>query len=255
MDELLLSELDEKIVACLSSSHSHVRAASANAVVHLKKAWRLRELDRDMAVFRGITAEEEAATAIIVCLQELRYRNAEKLRRRDHVHKLSVYPFFMMINNHFAGLTPQPEVRFRVKEAETEHPQLTIQIKTPAGWAEPIPPLNFAIFEDRKEGPRYDFRREIQGFLEHNGLADYRVHLKQVAQLRNQLLYANYEGRPEVVGDVSPQLLVMRDHVFALLRALCLIFPQRDHGLFVQQALDAFLAAVEGIDYETLVQS
>lgn len=45
-----------------------VRHCSRSAFVHLRKAWRLHGVDDEMSAFRAITAEEEAATALITDL-------------------------------------------------------------------------------------------------------------------------------------------------------------------------------------------
>jgi hypothetical protein len=73
------------------------RHAAFNALRHISKAWDLRNLDREMAVFRSFCAEEEAATAIFHALRRLRYPGAERLKHRDHVQKAAVMPFLWMV--------------------------------------------------------------------------------------------------------------------------------------------------------------
>ena len=77
------------------------RHAAFNALRHISKAWDLRNLDREMAVFRSFCAEEEAATAIFHALRRLRYPGAERLKHRDHVQKAAVMPFLWMVNKAF----------------------------------------------------------------------------------------------------------------------------------------------------------
>ncbi|MCW5207251.1 hypothetical protein VU11_00955 [Desulfobulbus sp. US2] len=54
-----------------------------NALYHIEKAWKIKDIDLEMAVFRGITAEEEAASAIFHCLKKHRYQNAKKYNSRN----------------------------------------------------------------------------------------------------------------------------------------------------------------------------
>lgn len=56
-----------------------IRHACRNAFNHLRKAWVLHPIDAEMSSFRAITAEEEAAAAVIRALRHKHYPNAEKL--------------------------------------------------------------------------------------------------------------------------------------------------------------------------------
>jgi hypothetical protein len=75
------------------------RAAAAHALRHIRRAWRLRSVDREMAVFRAITAEEEAATALIRSLRRIGYIGAKVLDERNHQIKAGVWPMILAINN------------------------------------------------------------------------------------------------------------------------------------------------------------
>lgn len=66
---------------------------------HLDRAFALLEIDREMASFRAITAEEEAATALIRCIQLRRYNFANKFNPRDHQHKAAVMACVMAIGS------------------------------------------------------------------------------------------------------------------------------------------------------------
>ena len=50
-----------------------------------------------MAVFRAITAEEEAATAIFLALKEHGYENADKIKFKKHPYKQALEPFLRSI--------------------------------------------------------------------------------------------------------------------------------------------------------------
>lgn len=59
----------------------------------MEYAWKIKDIDPEMSVFRSITAEEEAATAIFLSLKEKKYENAEKLKFQDHSYKQALEPF------------------------------------------------------------------------------------------------------------------------------------------------------------------
>lgn len=88
-----VSDFDREVADVVSTIPPPARWSGFNAIRHLNKAWRLREDDREMAMFRAITAEEEAATAIFHSLQRLRYPGASGLNPRNHIHKNALAPF------------------------------------------------------------------------------------------------------------------------------------------------------------------
>jgi hypothetical protein len=86
------SDSDHSAVRCLAAAQGRSGYAAVSAVIHLLKAWSIRRDDSPMAAFRAITAEEEAATAILSLLRERDYAHS-KLDLHDHTVKHSVYPF------------------------------------------------------------------------------------------------------------------------------------------------------------------
>src|SRR4051812_2704559 len=66
------------------------RNCCRNAFHRIKRAWSLRLLDPEIAVFSAITAEEEAASAVISALKTKGYSGADILNPRSHPHKAGV---------------------------------------------------------------------------------------------------------------------------------------------------------------------
>lgn len=93
---LRLEEAIEKI------NPPRVRHACRSALNHLRKAWTLHPIDAEMSLFRAITAEEEAATAVIRALNVRKHPNAERLKERQHQHKAAIWPFITAIADKFA---------------------------------------------------------------------------------------------------------------------------------------------------------
>ena len=71
--------------------------AAFNALRHLTRAWMIRELDPQMAVFRSITAEEESASAVFRAVKRLGYSGSRYLNPRNHVHKNALFPFCVAV--------------------------------------------------------------------------------------------------------------------------------------------------------------
>ena len=71
---LSIQEAVEKITV------PRIRHACRSAFNHLRKSWILHPVDAEMSAFRAITAEEEAASAVIRALRHQSYPNAESLR-------------------------------------------------------------------------------------------------------------------------------------------------------------------------------
>jgi hypothetical protein len=158
--EFPLQEFDRAIADLIPKLPGPAKWRAFNAVRHLNWAWKLRDVDREMAVFRAITAEEEAATAIFLALRRRNYDGADKLRPRDHVHKNAVIPFFDAITRVIAAhsaLMPQAQLFL---DTDEDPPLLTFRFSRPhpitgePAWAYPQPPLNVSVSSGRIGEPK-----------------------------------------------------------------------------------------------------
>lgn len=70
-----------------------------NALDQFEKSAILFPIDREMASFRAITGEEEAATALMECLRLRGYTYANKFERHNHQHKAGVMACVLAIAN------------------------------------------------------------------------------------------------------------------------------------------------------------
>jgi hypothetical protein len=93
MGELELTAQETILEQRLRRSPPLTRQVASSAVDHLRRAWRIREVDPEMAVFRCITAEEEAVAAIFLSLKRRGYAGAKHLHWHNHRHKAVVLPF------------------------------------------------------------------------------------------------------------------------------------------------------------------
>lgn len=86
------------VVKCLRRASGRSGYAAANAIHHLRRAWDIRSIDPAMAAFRAITAEEGAASALVLLLREKKYPHAARLSFRDHVTTSAAHcPIFVSI--------------------------------------------------------------------------------------------------------------------------------------------------------------
>lgn len=226
-----------------------------SALRHLHFAHKNVGPDPQMSLFRCITGEEEAATALFRILKQKRYVGAEKLLERNHVHKNAVVPFMDAVGGALAALPKIPDVRFA---QEGEGFGLLISLGEGAPFFRPMPPLNFTFTRGTTEpgAPMtpVTFAREMERIA---GLAaqspTIEAFLKKRANVRNELLYASDKGFPRASEpEVLDQLPVFRRRILGILKVCVLVAPHPQQS-FVQQCLNSFLAILPGLERRDLV--
>lgn len=241
--KLPLNDFQEGIIRCLDRHGGHGMQCARSAVRHLNKAWGIRDLDLGMAVFRCLTAEEEAATAIFLALKSRHYEGASRLTHRSHRDKSAVAPFFRAVSANFAkNVTAQMEPTIQLDESGPT-PRLRVRVTymppgLPPKWAYPKPPLHFSLSINDQI---YDFRAELQELASSVGVENVNDHIEQQKNLRNRVLYATPEGVPEINGNGAAIVLRRRDYIFGSLIVFLLIEQTSEPQLFVQQCLNSFL--------------
>lgn len=201
-----------------------------------------------MALFRAITAEEEAATAIIHALRQHRYPGAELLHRTKHQHKQAFVPFLAAISafgKEMAGAEPRLEILEQASTGKKKlNAYLLVTLKGERHKVSNEPPLDVTI-ETAEGGPL--FTKNLADFARLLGVPKVLSHIKQRAQRRNQLLYATDKGFPIVTSDVAPFILSRRNDVFLLLAVYLLIEPYPKHQALVVQCLRELLTVIEAL--------
>lgn len=251
-----LTEFSKKCVALLNTApRTHATHCFRSALHHLERAEALLAVDQSMAVFRAITAEEEAASGVMRCLAEMGYPGGDQLNPHNHAQKHAVFPFLEIVElffgqtqfNHFQGY------KLHIKEEEKEgETRLMLAVKISMNGeptlAYPIPPLNFWVRD--AAGEPENFATQIGQLVTARGKASVKVFLKEEANLRNQLLYAGPDGYPEVKELSASYLIQRRSRVLAMINLYLLIYPYPDHQPFVTQALSVFLSLVRQLRRE-----
>ena len=242
-----MTELEDYLATTVTKTPAPGKHCARSAIRHLQKAWKLLDLDPEIAIFRSITAEEESATAIFHSLRRRGYRYSERLSPTKHIQKNAVSPFFEAIETVIAQ-SPSPN-DLQLVHSKSEN-RLKVRYKSinprtrEECYAFPVPPLGFNI---RKDGMMYDFREELEkiaNFKKHSSILK---HLRKRANQRNEILYATSQGVPSLAGSARKPFKAFRENTFRNLIVFLLIDDYPEKQRFVQQALYAFLKMLERV--------
>ncbi len=239
-----LTEEDRRIVALLRHEpEDWTRKSFDAAFIHLSLAHRLKDIDPAMAIFRAITAEEEAATGLLRALQTRGYVGPGELLPKDHLQKAAVYPYLRAITKHTSDLRLNgiKEVRLGIpKDVEKPKLQLTLLLdgENDGIVAHPDPPLNLCI---REGGESVDYQKCFRELISPIGFEDIRKYLNVKKNVRNLLLYASPQGLLDP-GPVADSTLTGYKHrIMTILKAALLVWPYTEVQPFVQEAVRSFL--------------
>lgn len=200
MEPFAKTEFEKCLEQLILETPAPGKHCARNAFRHLEKASQLADYDQEMAAFRAITAEEEAASAVFHALRRHKYDGWQKLNARDHRQKNGVIPFCLAIQKVLEEcdkdweLEPQLTfdldakkigVRFNPKKMlNTEHDTATFD-----------PPLEFSL---RSNSVLHDFSKQLEYVAVKQQADSFAAHLRERANRRNSLLYASAQGVPTV---------------------------------------------------------
>ena len=229
-----------------------VRHACRSSFNHLRKAWALHPVDAEMSAFRAITAEEEAASAVIRALRHQGYPNAEALNDRNHTHKSALWPFITAVNDKMVEKRiAAPTLSLRLEG--DPRIELSVDLGSQAGldhplWGTPDEPFNFVMSSDRTGSfEPHDFSEELHSLATGKGSGNIEAFVKAEANNRNQLIYASDQGMPSVQFE-DAYLLGRRQRVVVLVVLSIAIMQTTAHQLFLVQCLNALLRALQRFD-------
>ena len=202
-----------------------------------------------MALFRALTAQEEAATALMVALKHRRYPGSERLNYRKHPHKVGLATFVRIIEGFLADIK-FTQLRMGLRYVDSL-PRIDVELPVGDGyWARPDEPLNVVTHELGGEQPKITrFERQLRAYAERQGKEDFAKAVNEEANLRNRLLYTSDEGIT-TVANVDPELMQRGRSVATLLGLTLCILQTPKQQLFAIQAMEAFLASVNALPDE-----
>jgi hypothetical protein len=247
--ELPLSPFQAGLVKACEKLAGRPRYCALNAVRGLRRAWLIAELDPEIALFRAITAEEEAATALLFALRQRRYPGAKALNPYRHADKTGLSILVRALGKVFADAGwPQPLLQL---SKETKRPRIDIHVPSEglglgAGHhVTPDEPLNLSIRRGSGDEPGRItlFAVELSEIAKGAGADSIRSHIEAEADLRNTLLYASDDGMA-VVERPDGFILERLRRVFVLIGLTIIVLQTRQHQLLAVQAIEAYLSAL-----------
>jgi hypothetical protein len=248
-DELELSEADRFLETCVQNAPGIGKHACRNAIQHLQRAWRIREIDPEMALFRAITAEEEAAKAIFYALNRHGYAGADLLKD-NHRHKAAVIPFCAAVGE---AISAARQLRMAlIPHAASDPPQIRLRV----AWTIPdgrevsmvvFPPLSGRVLVDG-EAVQFSFMAELDAIAGGKGVDGITAYVSRQANARNAMLYASDRGIPRIKGSIASDLLRKKQNVFSLVVFFLLIDQYRGVQPFAQNCLRAFIDVLRLVD-------
>jgi len=252
LPNLSLSVDDQRVLDILEREpSSRAKHCFRSAVDHLRRGQLIQEIDPAMAVFRGVTAEEEAASGLRHAYISRNYPNSELLKPRDHIQKHAVTPFLRSLLHHLSEirLNGVRGVRLAVPKEPIKARLVVAFLLEGSGepqTAIPEPPLNLSVREG--EGGFPDLSRNMRELLEPNGYSNALKFIQAEANLRNRILYAAQDGYPQV-EELQPEYLHERQRrVLMILKAALLVLPYEEIQPFATEALNSFLRLVKRLN-------
>jgi hypothetical protein len=254
-DSLLfpVSPLQKAIADIIPTIAGGSKWSAFNAIRYLNKAYKLSAIDKEIAIFCAITAEEESATAVFKSLQSKHYENAGKLKPRDHIFKNALASYLVGLWNNLVEL----EISIsHITGVITKERRLAIEIELLVvdefgqqynQIVRPIPPLDFKLTKRFGKGIKHkiDFRSYFSDVIavQNKTLEGY---LNEMANQRNYILYASDKGYHGVKEDFEQLFESFKNRTFINLAAYLLIVQYKKQS-FVQDALNSFLQVVGAI--------
>jgi len=227
-----------------------IRYRALNAFGHLDRALILLPIDREMASFRGITGEEEAAAALFCALKLRKYPNSEKLSIWDHRQKAALIPFLWAVRANIGRgvenldltldyLKPRLDVHLRGAELGVDIPGRNLRLT-------PVEPLNVLIMKQGSQGEPDSpdrFEDELNGVAQGAHFETIRAFVQAQANARNTLLYSSDSGLPE--SRVTEEGLTARKaSVVGILLLTVAVLQTREHQALASRGIEVLLGIV-----------
>ena len=256
MDDDQKAKLRTAVRKAIDRFPPEVRYRSLNAWNGLELAERLLDIDREIASFRALTAQEEAAAALFAALKRKKYPGSDRLNLREHPHKVALWPFLDAVKHKLAKDLDQMNLKFVV---DPDAPSVELKIRLsefgvtlpgmPDAAIMPVHPLDLLHSHN---GAAYMFEAEINEIASARGATAIDRHVRTLANQRNRLLYATEQALPAskaTLRDIEHR----RDQVVLVLVLTIAILQTSVHQKFAVQCLHGFLKIIgKGRDLDEL---
>lgn len=225
------------------------RHCALNAIQGIQRAWLIAGVDPEIALFRAITAEEEAATALIFSLRQRKYPGSKALNFQRHDDKIGLSILVQAIGSVFAQSGwPQPKLQII---RDLRRPR--IELHLPAEFfgfpkehlITPDNPLNLSIRQGQGAGPSdvMLFEEQLADISKATGANSIAARIAAEANLRNKILYASDSGIA-VVENPESFILERKRRAFVLIGLTIIILQTRNLQPLAVQAIESYLIAL-----------
>ncbi|MBD3342106.1 MAG: hypothetical protein GF353_23600 [Candidatus Lokiarchaeota archaeon] len=218
---------------------SHSKFALINANSCYKRAWKFKKRDPNISRFLLITAEEEAATSIILALKEQKYNNMKDIKYHDHSIKTGVYVFYGEVHKFLSNKFPDIHVEKKIVH-DLKYPRIIIyhsksdfspnvKIKTDSPF----------IFPFELNGTIESFQEDILNYI---NIESFFKTISDHTKHRNDILYASQYGIPYIKPEnLLTQFPIYYQRLAQYLMLFLCIKPYKDHQPLLQQLIDTFV--------------
>jgi hypothetical protein len=245
-ENLELTQFEADIIELLRERPEVGKHSARSAIRHLNQAWKTREVDLDMAVFRIFTAEEEAATALIYSINRLCYAGHNKINLKSHEHHFGVLPFidiclefFKTIPNLYAF---DPKLIYDRQAKKLRITCSCAPLGRPDERFEAEPPLQIGVTMDEQT---YHFEKEMERFCSERNIDKIRNYIGGRVKRRHSLLYASDQGLAGVSHVDEDFFDRQRNNIFAILTTYILVDHPNKRQTLVEQAVKAFVKMLD----------
>lgn len=236
----------KRLLELVKQTQKPINKIAENALRHIDMAEKIKNIDPNMAALRMITAEEEAARAIILSLQSIKYAGADRLKPRDHVHKFGIFPFLSAIKLAFKDFGDKFKVRIVIMEFMGKEIVRLGLTKIDGNKDEVIfsvPPLEFSISSGTTSKP-YDFEEGLKLFAARKNVKGIKTFIELEAKFRQVLLYATDEGIAQI--NSSDKVFELRKNRAIIMVCIYLMIePYSEKQSFVQNCLLQYLKILD----------
>lgn len=216
-----------------------------SALSYFDKADNLLATDREMASFRAICGEEEAASAVILALQHRKYDGASRLNPRNHIHKWAVGACMMALADPLRPFLTEFQLGFDFTRGRitAKIPLKNFGVAGGEAYAiEPVEPLDLLHSKSDSDGD-YAFEDELANLAKRSSFENIKELVAGMANARNRLLYASDTELPKSSADAEA-LLGRRYRGIAMLVIAVMILQSNRKLATVRQAVPALLSIV-----------
>jgi hypothetical protein len=244
-DNRKASKIDGWLRRLAADMPGAVKFRLLSSLEHFERAFQLLEIDREMASFRAITGEEEAASALIKALQIRGYPHSKEFNSRDHQHKAAVIACMMAVSSDVAPLLKEFNLvfDFERKRVDVKVPLSNFNIAGGENFAvQPVEPLDIVrSSEDPSEVKPFD--QALANLALRSNYESIKRMISQQANGRNTLLYASDSVLP--ASRATSDSNANRERTGLILLVLsAMVLQSRKHQSLVCQAIDAFLGVI-----------